>query len=332
MPERDARFTIRPPPARRIGPKAARQQRKVPVRLIRSVSSQACGVVASMAALCRTAAAQTNAVGVPTRAAMAKRRSTSPLSPTSTVAIVAAPPFLWIVSLTASSCDSVRAARTTWAPARAIASAVARPMPRPAPVTIATLPCSHPVASGRAVHLAVHLHPRSQRPVKAFVGHNARLETQVGDGMLPTLHAPDAADRLECPCRTGDVVRWSEEASLAVDDDFRQRTAAVGNHRGAGGLRFGCHHAKRLLPLRRTEDRACIGHPSPQLGSDQPALDGNAGLSPMREDMGLRVVGVVGLAVEVDPDARLARDGNGIFGAFFRTESAGKDDTVSARD
>src|SRR2546430_4862891 len=327
MPEGDAGFPIGPPPARRIGPKAARQQRKVPVRLIRGVPSKACGVVASMAALCRTAAARPSGVGVPAGAAMARSRSTSPLSPTSTVAIVAAPPFLWIVSLTASSCDWVRAASTRWAPARAIASAVARPMPRPAPVTIATLPCNHPFASGRAVHL----HARSQRPVKAFVGHHARLETQVEDGMLPTLHAPDAADRLECPCRTGDVVRWSEEASLAVDDDFRQRTAAVGNHRGAGGLRFGCHHAKRLLPLRRTEDRACIGHPSPQVGSDQPAPDGNAGLSPMREDMGLRVVGVVGLAVEVDPDARLARDGNGIFGAFFRTESAGKDDTVPAR-
>src|SRR5438067_1946294 len=328
MPERDARFTIRPPPARRIGPKAARQQRKVPVRLIRSVSSQACGVVASMAALCRTAAAQTNAVGVPARAAMAQSRSTSPLSPMSTFAIVAAPPFLWIVSLTASSCDWVRAASTTWAPARAIASAVARPIPRPAPVTIATLPCSHPVASGRAVHL----HARSQRPVKAFVGHKARLETQVGGRMLATLHALDAANRLERPCRAGDVVRWNEEASLAVDDDVRQRTAAVGNHRGAGGLRLGCHHAKRLLPLRRTEDRACIGHPSPQLGSDQPAVDGNAGLSPVREDMDFRVVGVVGLAVEVDPDARLARDGNGIFGAFFRTEPAGKDDAVCPRD
>src|SRR5207248_5394405 len=277
MPERDARFTIRPPPARRIGPKAARQQRKVPVRLIRSVSSQVCGVVASMAALCRTAAAQTNAVGVPTRAAMAKRRSTSPLSPTSTVAIVAAPPFLWIVSLTASSCDSVRAARTTWAPAWAIASAVARPMPRPAPVTIATLPCNHPVPSGTAVHL----HARSQRPVKAFVGHKARLETQVDDGMLPTLSARDAADRFQRPCCAGDVVRWCEEASLAVDDAVRQRAAAVGDHRGAGGLRLGCDHAKRFLPLRRTKDRAGLGHPSPQLGSDQPAVDRHAGLAAM---------------------------------------------------
>src|SRR5207237_7211618 len=128
-----------------------------------------------------------------TSAAMAKSRSTSPLSPTSAVATVAAPPFLWIVSLTASSCDSVRAARTTWAPARAIASAVARPMPRPAPVTIATLPCNHPVASGRTVHL----HARSQCPVKAFVGREARLETQVGDRRLTTLPAGDAADSLE---------------------------------------------------------------------------------------------------------------------------------------
>src|SRR3989440_5168370 len=272
MPERDARFTIRPPPARRIGPKAARQQRKVPVRLIRSVSSQVCGVVASMAALCRTAAAQTNAVGVPARAAMAKSRSTSPLSPMSTVATVAAPPFLWIVSLTASSCDWVRAASTTWAPARAIASAVARPIPRPAPVTIATLPCNHPVASGRMIHL----HARSQRPVKAFVGHEARLETQVEDGMRPKLHTPDAAERLQCPCRAGDVVRWCEEASLAVDDEFQQRTAAAGGDRGAGGLRRGGHHAKRFLPLRRTEDRAGLGHPSPQLGSDQPAVDRHA--------------------------------------------------------
>src|SRR5438132_3202725 len=275
MPERDARLTIRPPPARRIGGKAARQQRKVPVRLIRSVSSQVCGVVASMAALCRTAAAQTNAVGRPARAAMAKSRSTSPLSPTSTVAIVAAPPFLRIVSLTASSCDWVRAARTTWAPARAIASAVARPMPRPAPVTIATLPCNHPFVSGRAVHL----HVRSQRPVKAFVGRKARVEIQVDDRMLSTVSAPDAADRPERACRPGDVIRWNQEASLVVDDDFRQRTAAVGNHRGAGRLRLGGDHAKRLLPLRRTEDRACLRHSLPKLGSDQSAMDRHAGLS-----------------------------------------------------
>src|SRR2546425_1589052 len=215
MPERDARFTIRPPPALRIGPKAARQQRKVPVRLMRSVSSQTCGVVASIAALCRTAAAQTNAVGIPTRAAMAKSRSTSPLSPTSAVAIVAVPPFLWIVSLTASSCVWVRAARTTWAPARATASAVARPMPRLAPVTIATLPCNQPGASGRAVHLSTS----SQRLVKAFVRPKGRVEIQIRDGMLPTIPTLDAADFRERVGGARDVVSRDEETSLIIDDD-----------------------------------------------------------------------------------------------------------------
>src|SRR5438309_1329474 len=112
-------------------------------------------------------------------------------------------------------------------------------MPRPAPVTIATLPCNQPGVSGRAVHLSTS----PQRPSKAFVGRKACVETQVDDRMLSTVSAPDAADRPERARRTGDVIRWNQEASLVVDDDFRQCTAAIGNHRGAGGLRLGGDHA-----------------------------------------------------------------------------------------
>src|SRR6266851_1906674 len=216
MPEREARFTMRPPPACRIGPKAARQQRNVPVRLMRSVSSHVCGVVASIGTLWRTAAAQTNAVGGPRRPAMAKSRLTSPASPMSAGATVAAPPFLWIVSLTFSSCDSVRAARTTWAPARAMASAVARPIPRPAPVTIATRPCNHPGVSA----MAFRLRRRLQRLVQAFMSGKAGVEAEVLHGVLPTRLAFDGPDGQQRLRRGAHVVRPGKEAGATVHDNL----------------------------------------------------------------------------------------------------------------
>src|SRR5438552_9489429 len=277
MPESDARFTIRPPPARTIGPRAARQHRKVPVRLIRSVSSQIWGIVASRGTLCSTAAAQTNAVGAPRRSATANSRSTSRPSPTSVTATVAKPPALRIASPASSSCVEVRAASTTWAPARAIASAVARPIPRPAPVTIATRPCNHPGVSAMRVHPGLSL----ESLVKVLVRCKARIEIQVEHSMPPAVLAPDAADRPERPGRAGDIVRLHQKTGPPVDDDLRQSATAVGDHRGAGRLRLGGDHAKRLLPLRRAQHRARTGQHLPQLRTDQSAVDRNACLSPV---------------------------------------------------
>src|SRR5712691_3925273 len=275
MPDSDARFTIRPPPARRMGPKAARQQRNVPLRLMRSVSSHVCGVIVSIVTLCRMAAAQTSAVGGPTRSAIAKSRLTSTPSPTSAVATVAAPPFLRIVSLTFSSCDSVRAARTTWAPARAMASAVARPIPRPAPVMIATRPSNHPGASamGPGVRFSPH------RLVQAFVSGKAGVEAEVFHGVLPASLALDGPDPQQCPRPGGNVVRRDQEAGATVHHDLRQSAATVGNHWGPRSLRLCGDHAKRLVPLGRTEDRRRAGHDPPQIRSDKPAMNRDAGLA-----------------------------------------------------
>src|SRR5438128_91673 len=275
MPESEAKFTIRPPPACRIGPKAARQQRNVPVRLMRSVSSHVCDVVASIGTRWRMAAAQTNAVAEPTRSAMATSRLTSSPSPTSAAATVAAPPFLWIVSLTFSSCDSVRAARTTWAPARAMASAVARPIPRPAPVTIATRPSSHPGASGMGPDVRFSPHCL----VQAFVSGKAGVKAEVFHGVLPASLALDRTDPQQCPCPGGNVVRRDQEAGATVHHDLRQSAATVGNHWGPRSLRLCGDHAKRLVPLGRTEDGRRAGHDPPKIRSDKPAMNRDAGLA-----------------------------------------------------
>src|SRR5438128_4837847 len=275
MPDSDARFTIRPPPARRMGPKAARQQRNVPVRLMRSVSSHVCGVMVSIGTLWRTAAAQTNAVGGPTRSAIAKSRLTSKPSPTSAAATVAAPPFSRIVSLTFSSCDSVRAARTTWAPDRAMASAVARPIPRPAPVMIATRPCNHPEPSGMGP--GVRFSPHCL--VQAFVCGKAGVKAEVFHGVLPASLALDVPDPQQCPRRGGYIVRRDQEAGATVDHDLRQSAATVGNHRGPGSLRLCGDHAKRLGPLGRTDHPRRAGHDPPQIRSDKPAMNRDAGLA-----------------------------------------------------
>src|SRR6202046_1572409 len=57
--------TIRPSPFGRMALNAARQHRKEPVRLTRSVSSHICGVVSANGATSSTAAAHTSPAGVP---------------------------------------------------------------------------------------------------------------------------------------------------------------------------------------------------------------------------------------------------------------------------
>src|ERR1051325_9924651 len=55
---------------------------------------------------------------------------------------LAVPPAFWIIATVSSPRSVFRLPITTFAPSRAKASAVARPMPDPPPVTSATLPSS----------------------------------------------------------------------------------------------------------------------------------------------------------------------------------------------
>src|SRR6185437_7203884 len=72
---------------------------------------------------------------------------------------IASPPAVRISAATVSQTSCLRPEMTTRAPARAISSAIARPMPRVLPVTTATFPVrSKSPMRASAVHIAAMLH------------------------------------------------------------------------------------------------------------------------------------------------------------------------------
>src|SRR6202171_4801984 len=215
---------------------------------MRMVSSQLSRLVASKAALCRTAAAQTSAVGGPMPAATSKSRSTSAGRPTSAGTAVAAPPTLRMLAATASTCVAVRAATTTCAPAWAMASAVARPIPLPAPVITATRPLNQLGES--ATRLCTG--PGADLVVEAFVGRNGCLEIQVRLGVLPAIHPADRAQLSNALRGAGDIICWHEKARLRVTDDLTKGAAVIGNHWRPSRLRLGGRHPEGLFPSGRT--------------------------------------------------------------------------------
>src|SRR5580700_6822217 len=253
---------MRPSPLRCISVKAARQQRKEPVRFTRSVSSHISGVISAKGATSSTAAADTSAATGPTSAAAAKRRSTSCTLLTSAGAAVALPPASRIRPATAASASLSLAARTTCAPAAATASAVAAPIPRLAPVTTVTRPASQCPDSvicgpGRICGARPICGPgpgKDDPTVELLVRVQAQFQVEIALGMATaggarnTRHSPDLI------CGAADVVRRDQIAGYAISDDLAEAAAVEGDHRGAAGLRLGGGHAEGLIPSCRAQD------------------------------------------------------------------------------
>src|SRR5436190_22335311 len=222
-------LTIRPSPASRIEVKAARQHRNEPVRLTASVLCQISVVVSAKGAEVSEPAAQTSAAGGPAADA-AKRRSTSSALLTSVVAVLASPPAWRMRRATTSRACSSRAAKTTWAPAAAIASAVAAPMPRLAPVTTASRPASQcpGSATDRDLHAAA-----SHVPVKPLVCIETELQIEMALRVAPALGAREPARPLAGFGRRTDVPGRDQQARQALHDDFLERATAERHNRRA---------------------------------------------------------------------------------------------------
>src|SRR5205823_6018301 len=250
---------MRPPPALRMERNAARQQRNIPVRLVASVCSQASRVVWMNGTLLSTAAAQTSAVAPPSSSAMAKTRSTSSARLRSPGAAVAIPPDSRIASASWVNAWAPRAARTTCAPAWAIASAVARPIPRLAPVTTATRSRNHGGWSGMWCR-----RPSAHLLIKMFVGVEAAVETQVRLGVPSTGRPPDRLDAHYGPGRAIDVTGRHQKAGFAVAHNPLQGAPAEGDDRSSGRLRLRGNQPERLIPSRRAEHRSGSAHDAPQ--------------------------------------------------------------------
>src|SRR5580704_1910196 len=321
-------LTIRPSPAARIAVNAARQQRNEPVRLTPSVSSQMSHVVSANGAVVSTAAAQTRAARPPACAAAANSSSTSPGLLTSVGTDMAWPPATRIPSATPARASRSRAASRTWAPAPARAAAVAAPIPRLAPVTTATRPASQcPVSlttrcSGR---------PGDDSAVELLVSIQTPFQVEMTFGMLTAGRTRDLARSPDTICRRADVVRRDQEAGHAVHDYPAEPAAIERDDRSPARLGIGGGHAEGLVPPGRADHDRGAGHDRPHRCSGHALVHGHAWLVASGVDPFSGVVGVIDVAVDVDPGSGRLGNVDRLGGSFLGTEPAGEDGAVSGR-
>src|SRR5215469_15028215 len=265
-PYSDAMLTMRPSPAGTMAVKAARQHRKVPVRLIPSVSCHIFDVVSTNGARVSTAAAQTSTLNWPTPATSANRRSTAASSLTSVGTGVAWPPASLIRPATPSRACRSRAASTTWAPAAATAAAVAAPIPRLAPVTTASRPASHlageaggvPVGGRRPGSATCH------SPVQPLVRVQAQLQVKPALCVLAAGQPRNPGRLCHRLGRGPDVVGPHQETSHAVHDHLTESAAPERDNGGPARLRLGRGEPEGLVPAGGTQHHGRPGHYLPQ--------------------------------------------------------------------
>src|SRR6516162_4600174 len=102
--------------------------------------------------------------------------SRSPRLPTSTTDDMPSPPSARICSAVRSARWNLSSATQTLAPSRAKTRAMARPMPWPAPVTIATLPSSRPIARLAPPPPSRSVEPAVEGPGAPLVGQDRVLD------------------------------------------------------------------------------------------------------------------------------------------------------------
>ena len=171
-----------PEPRARTCGRTARVTRKTPVRLTRRHSSQRASGVSWVGASHMTPALATSTSMPPSwSTAVATAVSTDASLVTSHVTGTATPPSDVMASATEwmvpGNFPSVtdRAATATDAPARARATAMARPMPRLAPATKATLPSSVGASVSGPLRLRARLPGGPRAPMRPRRDHWARL-------------------------------------------------------------------------------------------------------------------------------------------------------------
>ena len=205
---------------------------------------------------------------------------------------------------TASRASRSRAASTTWAPAAAIASAVAAPIPRLAPVTTARPP-GQPMP--RLSHGPRPRHRRTDAPVELLVSVEAQLEIEVAFGMIAAAERESSGRPPDGVRRRLDVVGRDQEAGHRVDDHLAECAATEGDDRSAARLRLGGDHAERLLPPCRAQDDGCARHRFPEWRSRNTPDGPHARIGASRIDPLPRVLGVIGVAVDIDRGTPAAR-------------------------
>src|SRR5262249_29243103 len=303
-------LTIRPSPAGSMAVNAARQHRKVPVRLTPSVPAHMAGVVSANRAGVSTPAAQTSAPTWPAAAASANRRRTAASSLTSVGTGVARPPASLIRRATPSRARWSPAARTTRAPAAAIAAAVAAPIPRLAPVTTASRPASHLAADAGEVRSGTRrtTSPTSHSPVEALVCVQAQFQVKPALRVL-TAHRPRNPGHLGHRFGGGpDVIGRHQETGYAIHDHLTQPAAPERHHGSPARLRLGGGQPEGLVPARGAQHSGGPAHGRPEHGPRHSPVNSSPGPIPPRADLFPAVPRIVGVAVNVDRHPGRASD------------------------
>src|ERR1017187_3068416 len=328
MPESEAMLMIRPSPAVRMEVNAARRHRNEPGRVAPSVSCQMSHVVSPNGADVSTPAAQTRAAIRPVCAAAANSRSTSSTLLTSVGTGVAWPPAARMPLATLARASRSRAASTTCAPAPARASAVAAPIPRLAPVTIATRPASQ---CPRSLIDCRSCTPADGSPVELFVSIQTPFQVEMLFGMLAARRARDLGRPPDAICGRLDLIWRDQEAGYAVHDYLAESTPFVRHDRSPARLSVRGSHAERLVPPCRADNDRCAGHCRPHRGSRHSLMHRHAWRITPGVDLFSCVLGVVDVAIDVDPGPGRLSDVDRLGGSLLGTQPACENSAVPGR-
>ncbi len=128
-----------------------------------------------------------------------------------------------------------------------------------------------------------------------------------------------------------DVTLRDQEAGHTIHDYLPEPTAIERDDRSPARQSVSGRHAEGLVPPRRADDDSRPGHCRPHDGSRHSIVHRHAWLAAPRVDLFARVLGVVGVAVDVDPGSGRPSDVDRLGGSLLRTQPAGKYGAVPCR-
>ena len=128
-----------------------------------------------------------------------------------------------------------------------------------------------------------------------------------------------------------DVIRRDQEAGHAIHDYLAESTAIERDHRSPARLSVSGSHAERLVPPCRADHDRCAGHCRPHRCSRHSLMHRHAWRVTPRVDLFSCVLGVVGVAVDVDPDSGRLGDVDRLGGSLLGTQPACENSAVAGR-
>ncbi len=159
----------------------------------------------------------------------------------------------------------------------------------------------------------------------------AQPQIEIALGMLAASRARQLGRPRDRVGRRVDVAGRNQEARLPVEDHFLERAAPEGHDGCPARLRLGGDHPERLFPPGRAENDRCTTKRLPDDGSRNAWVDDDARIGAAGVDSLPRVLRVIAVAVNVDPDVCRTRNFDRLDRSLLGTQPAGKDRAFPGR-